>query len=232
MSIGGTLAALHGVIGALLALRHRAAAGMGKVIDVALYQAVFNCMESLIPKYVGFGAVRGPASSALPGIAPSNACRCNGDDVLPITVISAEVPETDSPRLQGDETNTATCVGSYVLLAGNGASIYKQLIKTIGRDDLGADATLADNAGHVARINEIDAAIGRWTAGLIVEQMPATLSAAIVRSARIYTVADIAADPHHPARGMLNSVQIDDGTVLAVPGICLKLSGTAATRPL
>ncbi|MBT9477286.1 CoA transferase, partial [Polaromonas sp.] len=73
VSIGDTLAALHGVIGILLALQHRHVSGQGQVIDVALYEAVFNCMESLLPEYSAFGAVRGPAGSALPGIAPSNA---------------------------------------------------------------------------------------------------------------------------------------------------------------
>jgi len=80
VSIGDTLASLHGVIGILLALQHRHASvsgqapkGCGQVIDVALYEAVFNCMESLLPEYSAFGAVRGPAGSALPGIAPTNA---------------------------------------------------------------------------------------------------------------------------------------------------------------
>lgn len=76
VSIGDTLAALHGVIGILLALQHRHTSGQGQVIDVALYEAVFNCMESLLPEYSAFGAVRGPAGSALPGIAPTNAYRC------------------------------------------------------------------------------------------------------------------------------------------------------------
>jgi len=82
VSIGDTLAALHGVIGILLALQHRHASGHGQVIDVALYEAVFNCMESLLPEYSAFGAVRGPAGSALPGIAPSNAYRCRDGVVL------------------------------------------------------------------------------------------------------------------------------------------------------
>ena len=76
VSLGDTLAALHGVIGILLALQARHSSGKGQVIDVALYEAVFNCMESLLPEYSAFGAVRGPAGSALPGIAPSNAYRC------------------------------------------------------------------------------------------------------------------------------------------------------------
>ncbi|MFM7341847.1 MAG: CaiB/BaiF CoA transferase family protein, partial [Betaproteobacteria bacterium] len=75
-SIGDTLASLHGVIGILMALHHRQRSGQGQVIDVGLYEAVFNCMESLLPEYSAFGAVRGPAGSALPGIAPTNAYRC------------------------------------------------------------------------------------------------------------------------------------------------------------
>ena len=72
VSIGDTLAALHGVIGVLVALHHRqATGGAGQVIDVALYEAVFNCMESLLPEYSAFGAVREAAGSALPGIAPT-----------------------------------------------------------------------------------------------------------------------------------------------------------------
>ena len=78
VSIGDSLSALHGVIGVLLALMHRERnGGEGQVIDVALYESVFNMMESLLPEYSVFGAVRQPAGSSLPGIAPSNAYRCN-----------------------------------------------------------------------------------------------------------------------------------------------------------
>ncbi len=82
VSIGDTLASLHGVIGILAALNHRHATGQGQVIDVALHEAVFNVMESLLPEYSAFGAVREPAGSALPGIAPSNAYRCRDGQVL------------------------------------------------------------------------------------------------------------------------------------------------------
>ncbi len=72
VSIGDTLAALHGTIGVLTALYHRKVnGGKGQVIDVALHEAVFNVMESLIPEYSAFGAVREAAGSALPGIAPT-----------------------------------------------------------------------------------------------------------------------------------------------------------------
>ena len=213
VSIGDTLAALHGVIGVLLALQHRHASvspeapqGRGQVIDVALYEAVFNCMESLLPEYSAFGAVRGAGGSALPGIAPSNAYRC--------------------ADTQSSEPREAGSMGAYVLIAGNGDSIFKRLMKVIGRPDLGADPALADNAGRVARVAEIDHAIGHWTAQRTVEQSLAALDGAGVPAGRIYTVADIAADPHYQARGMLDQVQMDDGSLLTVPGIVPKLSLT------
>ena len=194
VSIGDTLAALHGVIGILMALQHRHTSGQGQVIDVALYEAVFNCMESLLPEYSAFGAVRGPAGSALPGIAPSNAYLCSD--------------------------------GGYALIAGNGDSIFKRLMRAIGRDDLATSPALGDNAGRVARVAEVDAAIGEWTSTRTVGEVMTALDAAAVPAGRIYTVADIAADPHYQARGMLASVRMDDGSTLAVPGIVPKMSAT------
>jgi formyl-CoA transferase len=194
VSIGDTLAALHGVIGIQMALYERQRSGKGQVIDVALYEAVFNCMESLLPEYSAFGAVRGPAGSALPGIAPSNAYLC------------------------GD--------GGYALIAGNGDSIFKRLMATIERDDLGDDPALAANAGRVQRVDEIDAAIGAWTKTRTVDEVLQALEAASVPAGRIYTVADIAADPHYAARGMLQQIRLDDGDLLTVPGVVPKLSRT------
>ena len=223
VSIGDTLAAMHGVIGILLALQHRHASGVGQVIDVALYEAVFNCMESLLPEYSAFGAVRGPAGSALPGIAPSNAYRCKDEGEL---AASAGPPQARPAPSEGSAVRPATNVGAYVLIAGNGDSIFKRLMKEIGRDDLGNDPALADNAGRVARVTEIDAAIGRWTATRTVDAVLAALDRAGVPAGRIYTVADIAADPHYQARGMLADVQMDDGSTISVPGIVPKLSLT------
>ena len=194
VSIGDTLAALHGVIGILMALHERQRSGKGQVVDVALYEAVFNCMESLLPEYSAFGAVREAAGSALPGIAPSNAYRCAG--------------------------------GAYVLVAGNGDSIFRRLMGAIGRPDLAADPTLADNTGRVARVMEIDAAIEAWTSSRAVEEVLSSLESVSVPAGRIYTVADIAADPHYEARGMLHRIQMDDGDELTIPGIVPKLSRT------
>jgi formyl-CoA transferase len=194
VSIGDTLAALHGVIGILMALHHRNAHGAGQVIDVALYEAVFNCMESLLPEYSAFGAVRGPAGSALPGIAPTNAYRCSD--------------------------------GGYALIAGNGDSIFKRLMQCIGRLELAQDAGLASNTGRVARVEELDEAIGQWAQSLSVDEVLAALEKAEVPSGKIYTIADIASDPHYAARGMLQSVRMNDGSALAVPGFVPKLSLT------
>ncbi len=194
VSIGDTLASLHGVIGILMALHEKQRSGLGQVIDVALYEAVFNCMESLLPEYSAFGAVRGPAGSALPGIAPSNAYLCKD--------------------------------GKCALIAGNGDSIFKRLMAAIGRDDLAADPALTDNAGRVKRVEEIDAAIGTWTSKLNVAEVLAVLDQAAVPAGRIYTVEDIAADPHYLARDMLADVSMSDGSVLKVPGMVPKLSRT------
>lgn len=84
LSLGDTIAGLHGALGVLLALYERdARGGQGQMIDVALYEAVFNLTESLLPEYHVFGAIRQPAGGALPGIAPSNAYPCkDGQYVL------------------------------------------------------------------------------------------------------------------------------------------------------
>ena len=197
VSIGDTLAALHGVIGVMMALYHRKVnGGAGQVIDVALHEAVFNVMESLLPEYSAFGAVREAAGSALPGIAPSNAYACQD---------------------------------GWVLVAGNGDSIFKRLMTTIGRDDLGTAPDLANNAGRVARVAEIDAAIGAWTHGKTVQQVMDALAAARVPAGKVYTARDIAEDPHYRARDMILRQATRDGDTVEVPGIVPKLSATPGT---
>ena len=193
VSLGDTLAALHGVIGVLLALQARARTGRGQVVDVALFEAVFNCMESLLPEYSAFGAVREPAGSALPGIAPSNAYRC---------------------------------ADGQVVIGGNGDSIYRRLMSAIGRADLAEAPDLASNAGRVARVDEIDAAITQWTVQRPVDAVVAALQAVQVPVGRIYTVRDIAADPQYRARQMIERIVTADGLALEVPGVVPKLGDT------
>jgi formyl-CoA transferase len=194
ISIGDTLASLHGVIGILLAFQERHTSGKGQVIDIALYEAVFNCMESLLPEYSAFGEVRQAAGSALPGIAPSNAYQCRD--------------------------------GKYVLIAGNGDSIFKRLMQVIGREDLGQDAELGSNDGRVKRVGELDQAIGVWASQKTAEQVLEALDRASVPAGKIFTVEDIAKDPHYHARGMIETIYMKDGSALKVPGIVPKLSRT------
>ena len=194
ISIGDTLASLHGVIGILLALQERHNSGKGQIIDIALYEAVFNCMESLLPEYSAFGEVRQAAGSALPGIAPTNAYQCAD--------------------------------GGYVLVAGNGDSIFKRLMTVIGRDDLGNDPQLENNDGRVKRVAELDQAIGEWAKTLSTTKALEVLDAVAVPAGRIYTVADIASDPHYKARENIQTIQMQDGSKVDVPGVIPKLSRT------
>ena len=194
ISIGDTLASLHGVIGILLALQERHNSGKGQIIDIALYEAVFNCMESLLPEYSAFGEVRQAAGSALPGIAPTNAYQCAD--------------------------------GGYVLVAGNGDSIFKRLMTVIGRDDLGNDPQLENNDGRVKRVTELDQAIGEWTKTVSTTKALEMLDSVAVPAGRIYTVADIASDPHYKARGNIQTIQMQDGAKVDVPGVIPKLSRT------
>jgi formyl-CoA transferase len=82
VSIGDTLAATYGCLGALAALRHRDATGEGQVVDSALYEAVLQVMESLVAEYSVSGYVRGRSGSKLPGIAPSNVYSCKDGEYL------------------------------------------------------------------------------------------------------------------------------------------------------
>ena len=189
LSLGDTLASLHGVIGALLALQ----SGKGQVVDVALYESVFNCMESLLPEYAAGGYVRERSGSALPGIAPSNLYPCRD---------------------------------GYVLIAGNADSLFRRLMTAIGREDLRDDPALARNDGRAAQMERIDAAIAEWSSKFSQGEVLETMEKAEVPAGRIYSAADIAADPHYAARGMLQQVMAGDGEPLRVPGIVPKLSAT------
>ena len=194
LSMGDTLAALHTVIGVLLALAERSkTGGRGQVVDVAIYESVFNMLESVVPEYHGAGIVRGPSGSTLTGIVP---------------------------------TNTYPCAdGKYVIIGGNGDSIFRRLMRAAGRDDLADDARLADNAGRVAHQQEVDDAIAAWTSRLASETVLERLEEASVPCGPIYTVEDMARDPHYRARGMFETVEID-GEPLEIPAIVPRLEDT------
>jgi formyl-CoA transferase len=193
ISIGDSLAAMFGVIGALTALHHRTRTGTGQVVDVALYEAVFAMMESMLPEYGMDGTVRERAGAALPGIVPSNTYPCAD--------------------------------GRYVVVGANADSIFRRMMRAIGRDDLADDPALADNAGRVKRTAELDRAISDWTSRHDLETVLQVLEKAEVPSGRIYSIADIVADKHYRARGMIERHKLGEHDLL-LPGIVPKLSET------
>jgi len=195
LSIGDALASLHGVIGTMIALHHRDRnGGKGQVVDVALYEAVFNMMEGSLPEFDMYGLIRERTGTNLTGIVPSN------------TYLAKD--------------------GQHVVIGGNGDSIFKRLMTLIGRSDLAEDPALADNAGRATRADELDAAIGDWTAKYDVDTVVGLLNEAQVPNGKIYSMADIVRDPQYLARGMIQSVNLRDGTELKVPGVVPKLSET------
>ena len=195
ISIGDSIAALWGALGALMALRHKEVnGGRGQVVDVALYEAVFAIMESLVPEFDIFGFVRERTGNIMPGITPSN-------------------------------THT-TKDGKHVAIGANGDAIFRRLMVTMGRSDLAEDPALADNAGRDARRDELYALIDRWVADHAEAEVLAALAAAEVPASRIYSVADMFADPQFLAREMLQTVTLPDGRACRMPGVVPKLSLT------
>ena len=194
ISIGDSLAAMFGVIGALTALHHRQSTGRGQVVDVALYEAVFAMMESMLPEFGMDGFVRERTGASLPGIVPSNTYPCKD--------------------------------GAYVVIGANADSIFKRMMKAIGRDDLAEDPALASNDGRAKQTQRLDDAIGQWTSSHDLDEVLRVLEAAEVPSGRIYSIADIAADLHYRARGMIERHRMGEGKDLLMPGIVPKLSET------
>jgi crotonobetainyl-CoA:carnitine CoA-transferase CaiB-like acyl-CoA transferase len=195
VSLGDSLASLHGVIGALMSLlRVKTGQGEGQVVDVSLVESVFNLMESLVPEYDLLGHVRERSGGALPGIAPSNTYRTEDD--------------------------------GYVVIAGNSDPIFKRLMQLIGRPDLADDPALAHNDGRAKQSAMLDQAITAWTSHHATEDVLAALERAEVPAGRIYSVADIVADPHYQARDMLLQAQLPGGASVKMPGIVPKLSDT------
>ncbi len=197
LSMGDTLAGLHAALGIMLALYNRDAGkgtGQGQMVDVAIYEACFNMMESLIPEYDKLGEIRERQGSKISGIVPT-----------------ATYPTKD---------------GKYIIIGGNGDSIYKRLMTVAGRADLANDPRLAHNEGRVAHEAMIDAALEEWTLSHSYAELIAALEQADVPSGPIYNAADIVNDPHYQARGMFEDVDIGAGETVKLPTFVPKLSAT------
>lgn len=194
LSIGDTISAMHAVIGILLSLTGRLRGKTsGQVVDIALYESMFNLLEAVVPEYSGAGQIRQPAGTTVTGIVPTNTYRCAD--------------------------------GKFVVIGGNGDSIYKRLMEAIGRADLGEDPAMADNAGRVTHEARIDAAISAWCEQHPAQQVMDALEAARVPVGPIYNVADMMADPHYQARGLFETVQVE-GEALQIPALLPRLDST------
>ena len=150
------------------------------------------------------------------------------ESMVPEYDLLGEIRERSGGALPGIvPSNTyPTAEGAFVVIAGNSDPIFKRLMRVIGRQDLADDPSLARNDGRVVRGAEIDAAITHWTSGQKIDPILAALEEAEVPAGRIYSVADIVADPHYQARDMLLTNTLPDGTRVKMPGIVPKLSET------
>jgi formyl-CoA transferase len=196
VSVGDSLAGLHGVVGALMGLlsRQRQAPARGESVDVALHEAVYSVMESLIPEHSAYGVVRSRTGNEMPGVAPSNTYLCKD--------------------------------GDWVVIGGNANGIFVRLMNAIDRPDLAADPRFADNKGRAEHSQLLDAAIEAWTSLRSLDEVMAVMVQATVPAGQIFSAEDIVKDPHFWARGMLieERVLVDDSveTVL-FPGVVPRL---------
>lgn len=200
LSLGDSIASLHAVIGALIALHERHASGRGQVVDVALTESLFAMLEGILPEYGCLGAVRERTGNIAHNSAPTNVYACAD--------------------------------GALVCIAANTTSLFRTLLRTIGRDDYAEDAVLATNEGRVARARELDEVIGAWTRSRTAAEVVRILRDREVPVSRINSIADIAADPQFLAREMIVPVEDDRlDRPLLVPGVVPRLSRTPGRVP-
>lgn len=114
LSIGDTISGIHAALGIAMALLEKQRSGIGQVVDVALYESMFNLMEAVVPEFDGNGVVREPSGSTVTGIVPTNTYRCrddryiviggNGDSIFERLMIAADCPQmARDPRLASNQ---------------------------------------------------------------------------------------------------------------------------------
>ena len=196
VSIGDSLAATYGCMGALAALRYRDQTGEGQVVDSALYESVLQVMESLIPDYSVFGYIRERTGSVLPGIAPSNVYTCSDGDFL---------------------------------IGANQDTVFGRLCVAMGQPELAKDPRYIDHISRGRNQTELDIIINDWTRTLTVDEVEALMTEAGVPAGRVYTPADMLADPHFAARGAIVDVPHPKWQNLKMQTPFPKLSKTPAS---
>ena len=200
LSLGDSLASLHAVVGALIAVHERQSSGRGQIVDVALTESLFAMLEGILPEYAFLGAVRERTGNIAHNSAPTNVYACAD--------------------------------GALVCIAANTTSLFRTLLRTIGRQDYADDAILATNEGRVARAADLDAVIGSWTRSRTAAEVVQQLREQEVPVSRINSIADIVSDPQFIARDMIVSVEDDRlERPLLVPGVVPKLSRTPGRVP-
>ena len=193
LSIGDTISGIHAALGICLALLEQKTSGTGQVVDVALYESMFNLMEAVVPEYDGANVIRQPSGSTVTGIVPTNTYRCLD--------------------------------GKYVVIGGNGDSIFQRLMTAAGYPAMAQDPALASNSGRVEHEVSIDKALCDWCAANNASHILHILDLNRVPGGPIYNVEDMVADPHFNARGLFENVKIN-GETLKIPAILPKLDKT------
>lgn len=193
LSIGDTISGIHAALGIALALIERNNSGEGQVVDVALYESMFNLMEAVVPEFSGAGVIREPSGTTVTGIVPTNTYRCKN--------------------------------GKYVVIGGNGDSIFQRLMRVAGHPEMAEDPRMANNAGRVQYEQEIDNALAAWCMSQDADDILKLLEEARVPAGPIYNVKDMFADPHFEARGMFENVSIN-GKPLHLPAMAPRLAQT------
>ena len=191
LSLGDTVSGLHAVLGILMALRARDQGSGGQVVDVALYESMYNLLEAVVPEYDGAGEIREPSGTTVTGIVPTNTYECKD--------------------------------GKFLVIGGNGDSIFARLMQAVGRADIAENPNYASNADRVVHQRFLDDVLKKWCKKKTIKNAMSILEESRVPCGPVYNVADMMSDPHFNDRELFEKVEIN-GEPLNIPAILPKLS--------
>lgn len=191
LSLGDTVSGLHAVLGILMALRARDQGSGGQVVDVALYESMYNLLEAVVPEYDGAGEIREPSGTTVTGIVPTNTYECKD--------------------------------GKFLVIGGNGDSIFARLMQAVGRADIAENPNYASNADRVVHQKFLDDVLKKWCKKKTIKNAMSILEESRVPCGPVYNVADMMSDPHFNDRELFEKVEIN-GEPLNIPAILPKLS--------
>jgi crotonobetainyl-CoA:carnitine CoA-transferase CaiB-like acyl-CoA transferase len=185
---------MHAVIGIMMALWSRGKGNSaGQIVDIALYESMFNLLEAVVPEYDGANVIRQPSGTTVTGIVPTNTYKCAD--------------------------------GKFLVIGGNGDSIFSRLMAAIGRDDLANSIEYDSNLKRVDHEDEIDEILVSWCSKRSLKTAMAILERDRIPCGPVYSVVDMMGDKHFNARGLFEQVEIN-GESLKIPAIMPKLVDT------